>query len=203
MSLDSLPVNAFDLLVAAVLIAGILGGRKRGMSEELLSLLQWLAVVVGCSRLYDPVGRFVAEYNPFGLLYSFMLVYFFGAVVILVVVGVLRRGIGGKLVGSDIFGRAEYYLGMGSGLVRYSCILLAALALLNARYFTPAETKASENFQKDEFGSTFFPTWHSVQQTVFERSLAGPWIKQNLGGLLITPTVEDQKQLRPKEPDLP
>ena len=47
---------------------------------------------------------------------------------------------------------------MGSGLVRFSCMLLAALALLNARYFSPTEVRAMEKYQDDVYGSDFFPT---------------------------------------------
>ena len=49
MSLDQLPINLFDLVVIAVLAVGIFRGRKHGMSEELLSLLKWLAILFGCA----------------------------------------------------------------------------------------------------------------------------------------------------------
>ena len=56
MSLNSLPFNWFDLVVLLVLIAGLHYGRKRGMSEELLPLLKWICLVIGCSYIYRPVG---------------------------------------------------------------------------------------------------------------------------------------------------
>ena len=115
----------------------------------------------------------------------------------------IKRAFGGKLLGSDIFGRSEYYLGMGSGLVRFSCMLLAALALLNARYFSPTEVRAMEKFQDDVYGSNYFPTFHSLQATVFDRSLTGPWIKENLGFLLIQPTEPEHKELHQKESSSP
>ena len=59
---------------------------------------------------------------------------------------------------------------MGSGVVRFSCMLLAALALLNARYFSPTEVRAMEKFQDDVYGSNFFPTLHSVQADGFRSS---------------------------------
>ena len=40
-----LSFNWFDLCVLAMLIVGIVIGRKRGMSLELLSVLQWLVIV--------------------------------------------------------------------------------------------------------------------------------------------------------------
>jgi hypothetical protein len=77
---------------------------------------------------------------------------------------------------------------MAAGVIRASCMLVVLLALLNAPEFEPADVKAMKKYQNDNFGSEFFPTWHSVQADVFERSLFGPWIRQDLAFLLITPT---------------
>ena len=88
---------------------------------------------------------------------------------------------------------------MGSGLVRFSCFVLVGLALLNARYYTPAEVKAEEKFQNDMYGSHYFPGLHSVQAVVFEKSLVGPWVKENLDFLLIKPTAPENKQLQRRE----
>ena len=200
LSLDRLPVNAFDVLLLAVLAAGIARGRKHGMSEELLGLLQWLTIVVVCGFLYEPVGLLIGQFTTlFGRLSCFLLAYLAAALVVVGLFALLKRGLGGKLLGSDVFGRAEYYLGMSSGVVRACCILLAVLALLNARYFSPTEVRAMEKFQDDMYGSNFFPTLHTVQATVFDKSLTGPWIKQNLGFLLIKPTEPDKRELHQKE----
>jgi hypothetical protein len=125
-----------------------------------------------------------------------------GFLIFLAFIG-LKRLLSGKLVGSDIFGRSEYYLGMGSGLVRASCMLLAALALLNARYYSPKEVRAMEAYDIDVYGSDFFPGLHSLQTAVFEQSLTGPWIKENLGFLLIKPTQPVTTGLHQKELALP
>lgn len=203
MNLNSLPINLFDVVVLAVLALGMFRGRKHGMSEELMNLVKWLAVIVGCALLYDPVGHWLAQSSPFSLLASFLFVYAVGAMVILGIFAVFNYQLGGKLIGSDIFGRSEYYLGMGSGVVRFGCMLLAALALLNARYFSPAEVQAMERFQNDVYGSNYFPTWHSAQEVVFEKSFAGSWIRANLGFLLIRPTVPENKEYHQKEASLP
>jgi len=203
MGLDKLPINAFDCVVLAVLVIGVMRGRKHGMSEELMGLVKWLAVVAGCAFVYQPAGQWFAGTSPFSLLASFIMVYITAALLILAVFAFLKNRLGGKLIGSDIFGRAEYYLGMGSGVVRLSCILLAFLALLNARYFSPMEVKAMEAFQNDVYGSNYFPTWHSAQEVVFEKSVAGPWIRDHLGFLLIKPTQPEDKQFHQKEASLP
>jgi hypothetical protein len=132
-----------------------------------------------------------------------LMAYIAIALVILAVFALVKRGLGGKLLGSDIFGQAEYPLGMGSGLVRFTCMLLAGLALLNARYFSPAEITAMRKFQDDVYGSNFFPGLHSLQTTVFERSLTGPWIKDHLSFLLIKPTEPENRQIKQKEYTFP
>lgn len=203
MGLDKLPVNVFDCVVLATLFIGLMRGRKHGMSEELLGLIKWLVVVVVCAMVYEPAGQWFAKSSPFSLLASFLIIYIAGALLILSLFALGRNRLGGKLIGSDIFGRAEYYLGMGSGMVRVSCMLLACLAILNARYFSPMEVRAMEAFQNDVYGSNYFPTWHTAQEVVFERSWSGSWIKEHLGFLLIKPTQPEDKQFHQKEASLP
>jgi uncharacterized membrane protein required for colicin V production len=203
MSLDKLPINLFDCVVLATFVVGLLRGRKHGMSEELIGLAKWLAVVIGCAFLYEPAGQWFASTSPFSLLASFMIVYIAAALAILSIFAFCKNRLGGKLLGSDIFGRAEYYLGMASGVVRVSCVLMAFLALLNARYFTPIEVRAMVKFQDDVYGSNYFPTWHTAQEVVFERSLSGSWIKAHLGFLLIKPTQPEDKAFHQKEANLP
>jgi len=203
-SLDQLPVNLFDLVVVAVLAAGLFRGRKHGMSEEMLSLFQWLVIVFVCALIYQPGAELMAQFTSmFSRLTCYLLAYVVGALLVCLLFVGIKRTLGGKLLGSDIFGRSEYYLGMGSGVVRFSCMLLAALALLNARYFSPTEVRAMQKFQDDVYGSDFFPTLQSVQATVFDKSLTGPWIKANLGFLLINPTEPETKQLHQREAVFP
>ncbi len=203
MELDKLPVKAFDFVLVAVLVVGVLRGRKHGMSEELMPLLKWLAVVIVGALIYEPVGSLLAQATPFTLVSSYLIVYAATALLVLSAFALVKHSLGGKLVGSDIFGGSEYYLGMVSGLVRVSCMLLAGLALLNARYFSPAEVKSMENFQNDVYGSNFFPTLHTLQAAVFEHSLTGPWIRDHLGFLLIKQTEVENKQMHQKEYELP
>lgn len=204
MNLDKLPINLFDFLLLAFLVTGVFRGRKLGMSGELLSLFAWLAIIVGGALLYQPIGQMVAQSTGvFSTLASYIAAYIVAALGILGLFALINHGLGGKLVGSDLFGSAEYYLGMGSGLVRFGCIALAALALLNARYYNPAEVRAAEKAQNDLYGSDYFPTLHSVQAVVFEKSLTGPWIKDNLGFLLIKPTAPENKQIQRREAKLP
>jgi uncharacterized membrane protein required for colicin V production len=198
-----LPFNMFDFVLLAVLTAGLLRGRKHGMSEELMLLLKWLLIVLVCAFTYEPIGSWLAGSSPISTLSCYLIAYITMALIIIGIFALIKHSVGGKLIGSDIFGRAEYYLGMGSGLVRFSCILLAALALLNARYFSPTEVRARADFQNDVYGSTYFPGLDTAQITVFQTSLTGPWIKDNLSFLLIKPTKPENKELRQKEYMLP
>jgi uncharacterized membrane protein required for colicin V production len=203
MNFDSLPGGAFDLVLVVVLAMGLFRGRKHGMSEELMGLVKWLAIVLSCALLYDPVGTWLANASPFSLLASYLMVYIVVALFILGFFALFKHYLGGKLVGSDVFGRSEFYLGMGSGAVRFGCVLLTMLAVLNARYFSPMEVRAMENFQNDVYGSNFFPTWHTAQEVVFERSVSGSWIKDHLAFFLIKPTEPQDKSYHQKEVNLP
>jgi uncharacterized membrane protein required for colicin V production len=200
MSLDSLPFNAFDLLLVVILGAGIYTGRKEGMSGGLIPLLRWLCIVFICAAAYEPLGRlFYQSSSIFSTLTCYLLAYVGSALIIVATFIGIKRALGGKLLGSDVFGSTEYYFGMGSGLVRFTCIILAFLALLNARLYSSAEIKAREKYVNDVYGKDYFPGLQVLQSTVFEKSLTGPWIKENLSFLLIKPTAPEDKSLHQTE----
>jgi uncharacterized membrane protein required for colicin V production len=194
-----LPFNWFDLVVLAVLVFGLQRGRKRGMSEELTPFLKWLAIVVGCSLAYQPIGLAISGSPTFNELSGYLMAYLGIGLIIAALFALLKKLAGEKWVSSETFGRTEFYLGMFGGAVRYGCMLIAALALLNARAYSNAEVRADVKYQNDVYGSTFFPKLYSVQDQVFQRSLLGPWIKQNLGFLLIKSTEPEKKELKQKE----
>ncbi len=203
MTFENLPFNWFDLLLLIVLIAGIQRGRKHGMSEELMKLLKWVALMVGCAFLYEPIGTLISgSSSVFNLLNGYLIAYLGTAMVVVALFGLLKKAIGEKAVSSEVFGGSEFYLGMMAGMARFACILIVGLALLNARNFSQAEIKADVKYQNDVYGSTYFPKLYSVQSQVFEHSLTGPWIKNNLGFLLIKSTVPEKKELKRKEVEL-
>lgn len=192
------PFNLFDLLLAIVLVGGIVQGRKHGISLELLSLAKWLTLILLCAVLYQPAGALMVTAGFFDLLSCYLLAYLGIALLIFLSFSILERRLVPKLTGSDIFGRGEYFLGMGSGMLRVGCILLVGLALLNSREFSPAEVRALERYQEENYGSNIFPGLHSLQVAVFEHSLTGGWIKRQLSFLLINPTSANQKQPKPE-----
>jgi uncharacterized membrane protein required for colicin V production len=181
-----------DLAIAVLLGVGLWRGRKRGMSEELLDIIKWALIVVAAGLCYEPSGRFLFQVTSvFGLLSCYVAAYVTIAVVIAIIFSMIRRGVGAKLVGSDVFGATEYYLGMLAGGFRYSCILVVGLAFLNARYYSPEELRVRNKYQQDNFGSSFFVTLPDLQQEVFKRSLTGRLTQEYLNVVLIRPTPGD------------
>jgi uncharacterized membrane protein required for colicin V production len=197
---NSLPANWFDAVVVLVLGFGIFRGRKNGMSKEILPLFQWLAVVLVSGLFYSLVAPQLVKLATMDALSSNLLAYVILALAVFFIFSVIKRTLGLRLFGSNLFGGAEYYLGMLSGLVRFACMLIFALACLNARHFTPAQIEASNNFQEHWYGAQFFPNLYTVQDQVFKKSFTGPYIKQYLSVLLIEPTAAIGGQPLPDEP---
>src|SRR5258708_38681334 len=102
------------------------------MLEEALSHAKRVANVIFSALVYEPLGKVINDTSRlFSLVNCYLLAYVAGGVAVLLIFQLIKRGLGGKLIGSDIFGGAEYYLGMGSGLWGVTWMVLAALALLN------------------------------------------------------------------------
>jgi uncharacterized membrane protein required for colicin V production len=188
-------VSWFDLLAAAVLLLGLTRGRRRGMSEELLDVMKWLAILLVGGFFYEPLGNVLAERSVFSLLSSYLAVYLAIMAGVHIVFSFVRRKVGAKLVESDFFGSAEYYLGMAGGVLRYGCILMVCMALLNARLITAQEIVARNQAQEQSLGTVFFPGLHSFQEEVFKRSLTGRLTQSYLSAVLIRPTAPQAKSL--------
>ncbi len=184
-----------DLVVLSVLVIGVLRGRRRGISEELLDVLKWLAIVCVAAWVYGPAGLVLAQNTMFSLLACYLAVYAVAVIAIAAVFSVIKQQIGTKLVSSDLFGKGEYYLGMFAGAFRYMCIMLVVMAFLHARYYTPQEVAASQKFQTENFGTIRFPTLMDVQQEVFTDSFVGRLVRDYLPATLIRPTVPEDKGL--------
>jgi uncharacterized membrane protein required for colicin V production len=180
-----LGVNWFDLVFVAVILAGIAVGRKRGMSTELLDVLQWALIVVIGGFAYAPLGKQIAEFTSFSLTFSCITAYLFVAGAVALVFWAIKRYAGRKLFGSDVFGAAEYYLGMAAGAVRFLLILIFALALFNAPQISDAELAERIAAQNDSLGAIYFPPYGSIQRQVFRDSFTGRVINQQLSAQLI------------------
>jgi uncharacterized membrane protein required for colicin V production len=188
-----IPLNWFDFVVLIVLGIGVYVGRSRGMSQELLDVLQWIAIVFCAGYLYQPLAEYAGLHLDFSLLWLSITAYLVLAILVKILFSTISKMAGKKLVGSDFFGRGEYYLGMIAGTVRLACILLAALALLNAKHISADERAAQVRMQKDNFGDIAFPTFSTLQHGIFRESLSGPLITTHLGPQLISPVAPDKK----------
>ncbi|HEY2082810.1 MAG TPA: hypothetical protein VGI88_08490, partial [Verrucomicrobiae bacterium] len=159
-------------------------------------VIKWLAIIIVGGLFYAVVGDVISDNTVFTHLAAYELAYVVIALFITVAFLAIKKMANGKLVASDVFGSGEYYLGMIAGLVRYTCIVIFALAFLNAPLYTKAEIDADLRFQNDVYGSDFFPKLYSVQSDVFEKSFVGPHIHNELGFLLIKSTPREVKEIR-------
>jgi hypothetical protein len=190
MALDKLPVNWFDGVVLGLLILGLFRGRKHGMSKEVLPLLKWLTLVLVSGFFYPMTAQLFTNAAGLGKLASCLLGYLLLAFVIWIVFLLFKRLLGHRTSENNFFGSGEYYLGMAAGMVRFACMLLAVLALLNAPYYSQADIQAHEAYVKRWFGGglysgNYFPDLQTVQSSVFKNSLTGPCLKDYLGALMI------------------
>lgn len=192
LSTDNLPVNWFDATLLVVLGVGLFRGRKNGMTKEIIPTLQWVAIVVASGLAYGLVAQFYI--NSCGLIQHKVLATVLGylsiATVVFLIFSGIKNSVMPRLEGSSIFGSAEYYLGMPSGMLRYFCILLFILALINARYYTSADIAAKKAYNLRWYGGglysgNYIPDLHNVQDAVFKKSFSGPYIKDYLGMMLI------------------
>ena len=181
----------FDVIAVVWLIIGMLRGRKRGMSQEVLPTLQWLAIVVLAGLFYRPLSAVIHQNagNAFDLLWSNILAYVLIAIAVHLIFIAVKHWFGEKLVGSDFFGRSEYYLGMLSGLTRFACMLVVLCALMNSRVVSKAEMERTEKIQKQNFEEIRFPTYGSIQQAVLFQSFSGNLIENHLHNVLIASTT--------------
>ena len=203
MYMDHVPVNWFDMVVVITLLVGLNKGRKHGMSEELVITVQWIAIVLAGAFLYKPLGDMLAMSSPVSHVFCYVAIYISVAIATKIAFGIVKKVAGGKLVGSGVFGSAEYYLGMLAGGVRFTCILLAGLALLKAPYYTSQDIAAARAVQNQNFGSNFFPEVSSIQIEVFKESFTGGLLKRNAPELLIASTKSENVQVRRAKDDLP
>jgi uncharacterized membrane protein required for colicin V production len=190
LSTDSLPVNWFDAFILIMLAFGVFRGRKNGMTKELLPLLLWIGIAVASGLCYTFVAELYNNYCGLDKAWSPFLAYLSITIVVFLLYSVLKKPLLPRLTGSNFFGGAEYYLGMMSGLIRYACIVIFFMALINAKYYSPAEIARTKAYNARWYGGgiysgDYIPDLHSLQEAVYKNSFSGPYIKQYLGMLLI------------------
>lgn len=192
-------VNWFDWCFLATIIIGAKVGRKHGLTAELGTCLQWAAIVAAGSFLYRPMGNAIVNGWHFSPLFSYTFSYISIGLIVAYLFSVIMKGAGGKFITAEkISGNSDCNLGMIAGTVRFLCILVAILAVMNAREYTAQEVQQAKNYQKQNFDSEFFPTFSSIQAQVFKQSFMGKLVKKRTPFLLISSTrpVSSKPQLK-------
>jgi uncharacterized membrane protein required for colicin V production len=175
----------FDIVAIVWLIIGLLWGRKKGMSQELLPLFQWIGIVTAGGLLYKPFSAVIHQCTQFGPLWSNITAYLVIALGVHLLYIWFKQMFAEKLTKKDLFGGGEFYLGMLAGMVRFGCMLLFCMALMNSRVATATELAQTEKFQKDWFSDIRFPTYGEFQQDVLFKSLTGNLVQAKFKVVLI------------------
>jgi uncharacterized membrane protein required for colicin V production len=187
MSLANFSIGWFDFAIAIMVLVGVKLGSNRGMSKEFLTFLQWGLLVVGAGLFYPVVGGILAHFTGLGATPANVLGYLLVAGVVKLFFIFLNNRLGEKIEDKHMFGSLEYYLGPVAGGIRFACIVLLLTALLHVATQTTAQRQQAVKYQKDNYGSVYFPTLGLINDDVFNNSVAGRWIGQNLSFLLIAP----------------
>jgi uncharacterized membrane protein required for colicin V production len=208
-SLDKVPFGWFDVALVAVLVFGFYRGRKNGMTKEILPMFQWLATVLVCGLGYEMVGQWLITLSGLSRTACYLIGYFSLMFLVYLLFLFLKKIFMPRLTGSNFFGSSEYYLGMAAGVLRYACILFVALAVLNAPYYTAADIIRNKNYAArwfggglEGYGGDYFPTVQSVQESVFQKSFAGKFIKDYADVMLVNSVTGagDKSSAQQKQP---
>ena len=210
----NLSFNWFDVALVLVLGFGFWRGRKRGMSREALPTAFWLVAVIAAGFCYQMLGDLVQSTGYVKKIFgtsvnerttSYVICYLVIVAVVFSVYSMIAKHFREKVSGSNAFGNGEYYLGIISGIIRYACITIFFLALINAPYYSSAEIKAQQDYNNRWYGGglkgysgDFIPTMPEFQQAIFKGSILGPVIHDNLSALLIQSTAPGLKIVHKK-----
>jgi uncharacterized membrane protein required for colicin V production len=193
--------NWFDVALVLMIAFGFWRGRTNGMTKEILPVCQWLLMVITAAFGYQPLGDLLIKqgiiHSVFGGHFNERTAAYFTSYLLIVLVvftvfTFVKRALKPKLEGSNVFGSTEYYFGMISGMIRYACMVVFALALLHAPYYSAGDIEAARAFNNRNFGGglagysgDFFPTLSETQSSIFRDSLTGPLIQNYLSVLLV------------------
>ena len=192
----SLTVGWVDFVTILVILIGVVRGRKRGLSEELLDTIMWILILVSCSYFYRSLGDLMNQKPLLSKLTYYMLSYILIALGIKIVFAFIKSKFGTKVAESDLFGRLEFYGGMAAGAVRFTCVYLFLISLLHAPHYS-AEFLAKRAKDVDyNYGSDFFPHPSKIQAAVFKDSFTGTRAERHLAKLLIEQMDGNSKAIR-------
>lgn len=193
--------NWFDVALVLVLGFGFWRGRKHGMTKELIPVSFWLTVVIVAGLFHQILGDWL---NQSGVIRSvfrskfnentaaYITSYLLITTTILIIFSFVKKFTKRGMEGSNFFGGSEYYFGMISGIVRYACIVLFFLALINAPFYSQNEIAENQAYNNrwygggmKEFKGDFIPSMDEFQFSIFNASLLGPFIHEWFSAVLI------------------
>jgi uncharacterized membrane protein required for colicin V production len=192
----ALPITWVDFVTLLVLVVGFIRGRKRGLSEEILDLFQWLAIVAVAGLFYKQFAEIIGMKPVLSRLTYYLMAYITLVMLVWLLFSALKKRFGQKLIESDIFGRFEFYGGMGAGMVRWLCMYFVLLSLLHAPFYSDAEREARRREVEYNYGSDFFPSLCKIQDTVFKQSFTGTSAQKYLDVVLMDQVSGDAQALR-------
>lgn len=190
--------NWFDVVALVMVIAGVWRGTKCGISQELLSVLQWLSVVVVCSLYYEPVGVMLQTFVGTDPVASAILAYGGIACALVTAFRLINRAAGGKLVESEWFGRTEPFFGFFAGGVTYACMILAFLAVLNAPNWHVQEARIGKT-HRGEPVDVSKETAAELQYEIMRVSFVGKLAHDHLSTLMIKQAPMNVPLSKPRE----
>jgi hypothetical protein len=183
--MGSFTVGWVDFLALLVVCLGIVRGRKRGLSEELLDTTMWIIIILTAGFCYHNLGNLMSRKPFLSNLTYYMMSYILIALVIKIVFTLIKKKFGQKMVESDIFGRLEYY-----------GVFFFLVSLLHAPHYSE-EFLAKRAIAVDyNYGSDFFPHPCKIQKAVFQNSFIGMNAEKHLAMLLIEQTEGNSKAIR-------
>ena len=130
----------FDIVVLVWLAIGLFRGWRNGISLEVLLLPQWAAAAAVGAVAYPYLGGLILHMSNCSMVAGARWGYLIPALIAYAVASRIRHLVGNRLADADLFGKAEFALGTIFGALRFSCMLLIVIALIDA--YLPAEWEA-------------------------------------------------------------
>lgn len=194
MDLSGFSLAWFDLVAVALIFVGIFHGRKNGMSQELFNTMKWLAMLTLSALIYLPIGKLILRFIPIDPMYGYVGAYILSNVALKAIFVTVRKKVKDKMSDSDVFGRAEFPLGMVAGAFQYACMLVIFMAVMNAKYVDEDALKRQDARQKKALGENFFPSTGNIHRDILYGSITGLTVRSFFANQLIRPLNAPKKK---------
>lgn len=178
--------NTYDFLFLALIIVGVCAS-KQGLPMELLPLGRWLGIVLLGAFVYLPLAGFIVRMGKMSFGGAAVLAYLILAGIAVAVFIALKTNLQRPLESARFFGKGDHVLGMAAGGVKMLCVVIAVMALLNARHVDEAQMAANAKMQEQNFGTINFDTFGTIQKGVVHESFLGGATARYAPFLLIQP----------------